>query len=135
MIFQYGRELVLIQWWVSKLYWKHIFFLIIFPVCNNNLIWFSKFYIGQCVWYVKRIRQIPNAINIIVLRTNSNLGKCWVWVSAIIASCRRCSNGYIITWILHQFFMFYNKMKLVAGYNNDSPFLPLYPSPPLLLDE
>ena len=29
------------------------------------------------------------------------------------------NNGFIITWILHQIFMYSNKMKLVAGYIND----------------
>ena len=28
-------------------------------------------------------------------------------------------NGFIITWILHQIIMYSNKVKLVAGQNND----------------
>ena len=30
-------------------------------------------------------------------------------------------NGIVITWILHQISMYSNKVKLVAGYKNDSP--------------
>ena len=40
-------------------------------------------------------------------------------------------NRFIFTWIIHQIFMFSNKVNLVA----DSP-IPLFtPNPPLLLDE
>ena len=38
-------------------------------------------------------------------------------------------NGFIITWMLHQIFMFSNKVKLAAGYNNDTTH------PSALLDE
>ena len=42
------------------------------------------------------------------------------------------TNGFIITWIRSYIrIAYYNKMKLLAGYNNDPSTLP----PTLLLDE
>ena len=43
------------------------------------------------------------------------------------------NNGFIITWILHQIFMFHNKVNSVAGKKNPSPSFT--PFPPLLLDK
>ena len=37
-------------------------------------------------------------------------------------------NGYIITWILHQIFMFSNKVKQTAGLSPNPPPLP-HPHP------
>ena len=39
------------------------------------------------------------------------------------------TNGFIITWILHQIFMFSDKVNRVTGQNNDLPHSPLYPIP------
>ena len=38
-------------------------------------------------------------------------------------------NQYFITWMLHQIFMYFNKMKIAAGYKNATP-LPLTPPLP-----
>ena len=43
-----------------------------------------------------------------------------------------CQNRYNITWMLHQIFMYSDKLMLAAGYNNDTKYpLPFTPSPPL----
>ena len=40
----------------------------------------------------------------------AGLGRKWIWHK------KNCSKiGYIITWILHQIFMFSDKVKLAAG--------------------
>ena len=45
-------------------------------------------------------------------------------------------NGFINTWILHQIIMYSNKVKLVAGYNNDPLPSTTFPSsPPELMNE
>ena len=33
-------------------------------------------------------------------------------------------NGFISTWMLHQILMFSTKVKIAAGQNNDTPYLP-----------
>ena len=34
------------------------------------------------------------------------------------------NNQYIITWMIHQIFMYSDKVKLTAGYNNNIPHPP-----------
>ena len=45
------------------------------------------------------------------------------------------NNGFIISWTLQQIIMYSNKLKHVAGKNNDPPIHLLYPIPSTLLDD
>ncbi len=65
--------------------------------------------------------------NIVFLYNVSSLIEATT-IRGLAASLKHYKKSFIITWILHQIFMFYNKVNSVA-VNNDLPHHPPLPQP------